>query len=101
MGISVSGEHLKRYKDIAALFMKYGRSELVRNAGLEEALVEAPVATPSEENLAEQLEPDLEKMRPTFIKVGHLLSTFSDLLPLPYIEPLARLQDQGWRFSFL
>ena len=25
MGISLKGEHLKRYKDIAALFMKYGR----------------------------------------------------------------------------
>ena len=35
MGISLKGEHLKRYKDIAALFMKYGRSELVKNAGLE------------------------------------------------------------------
>jgi hypothetical protein len=29
MGISLKGEHLKRYKDIAALFMKYGRSEMV------------------------------------------------------------------------
>ena len=38
MGISLKGEHLKRYKDIAALFMKYGRSELVKNAGLEEAV---------------------------------------------------------------
>jgi len=56
---------LKRYKDIAALFMKYGRSELVEERRLEEALVEAPVATPSEEKLAEQLAADLEKMGPT------------------------------------
>jgi ubiquinone biosynthesis protein len=101
MGISVSGEHLKRYKDIAALFMKYGRSELVKNAGLEEALVEAPVATPSEEKLAEQLAADLEKMGPTFIKVGQLLSTRADLLPLPYIEALARLQDRVGPFPFM
>jgi len=101
MGISVSGEHLKRYKDIAALFMKYGRSELVKNAGLEEALVEAPLATPSEEKLAEQLAADLEKMGPTFIKVGQLLSTRADLLPLPYIEALARLQDRVGPFPFM
>jgi len=101
MGISLSGEHLKRYKDIAALFMKYGRSELVKNAGLEEALVEAPVATPSEEKLAEQLAADLERMGPTFIKVGQLLSTRADLLPLPYIEALARLQDRVGPFPFM
>lgn len=101
MGISLRGEHLKRYKDIAALFMKYGRSELVKNAGLEEALVEAPVATPSEEKLAEQLAADLEKMGPTFIKVGQLLSTRADLLPLPYIEALARLQDRVGPFPFM
>ena len=101
MGISLKGEHLKRYKDIAALFMKYGRSELVKNAGLEDALVEAPVATPSEEKLAEQLAADLEKMGPTFIKVGQLLSTRADLLPLPYIEALARLQDRVGPFPFM
>src|SRR5258708_40205252 len=101
MGISISGEHLKRYKDIAALFMKYGRSELVKNAGLEEALVEAPVATPSEEKLAEQLAADLEKMGPTFIKVGQLLSTRADLVPLPYPEPLPPPQDRVGPFPSL
>ena len=81
MGISLKGEHLKRYKDIAALFMKYGRSDLVKNAGLEEAVDGGPVAAPSEEKLAEQLAADLEELGPTFIKLGQLLSTRADLLP--------------------
>ena len=102
MGISLKGEHLKRYRDIAALFMKYGRSDLVKNAGLEEAVAaDQPVATPAESDLGDQLAADLEKMGPTFIKIGQLLSTRADLLPLPYMEALARLQDKVEPFPFL
>src|SRR5712691_436597 len=101
MGISIKGEHLKRYRDIAALFMKYGRSDLVKNAGLEEAVSTEPVTTPDEAHLAEHLAADLEKMGPTFIKIGQLLSTRADLLPLPYMEALARLQDKVGPFPFL
>jgi ubiquinone biosynthesis protein len=101
MGISLKGEHLKRYKDIAALFMKYGRSELVKNAGLEEVATSDPVTPPGEEELPQQLAADLERMGPTFVKIGQLLSTRPDLLPLPYMEALARLQDKVGPFPFL
>ena len=63
MGISLKGEHLKRYKDIAALFMKYGRSELVKNAGLEEVATPDAVAPPGESELRGQLADDLEVAR--------------------------------------
>ena len=33
MALSLKGEHLKRYRDIAALFLKYGRGDLVSGAG--------------------------------------------------------------------
>jgi ubiquinone biosynthesis protein len=42
---------------------------------------------------ASRLADDLEAMGPTFIKLGQLLSTRSDLLPPPHLEALARLQD--------
>src|SRR5947209_8631755 len=52
------------------------------------------VARPgSESEDAERLVDDLEAMGPTFIKLGQLLSTRSDLLPPAYLEALTRLQD--------
>jgi ubiquinone biosynthesis protein len=90
-------EHWKRYAGIARLLVRYGRSDLVRQAGLEPVLREergagsAPAA-----GLAEEL----ERMGPTFVKLGQLLSTRPDLLPGEQIEALARLQDQVEPFPF-
>ena len=100
MAISLKTEHLKRYKDIAWLFMKYGRSDLVKRAGLEEALEEPEgfdAEVPAE---AQQLAADLERMGPTYIKLAQLLSTRADLLPRPYLDALTRLQDKVEPFSF-
>ena len=49
---------------------------------------------------AARLARDLEALGPTFVKLGQLLSTRADLLPAPYIEALACLQDQVSPFSF-
>ncbi|HEX8650934.1 MAG TPA: AarF/UbiB family protein [Pyrinomonadaceae bacterium] len=101
MGISLKSEHLKRYKDIAWLFMKYGRSDLVKQSGLEEALgEESTVVTAAAAPEAEELATDLEKMGPTFIKLAQLLSTRADLLPMPYLEALTRLQDDVEPISY-
>ena len=101
MTLSLKPESLKRYKDIIALLIKYGRSDLVKQAGLdhvagdrEQALQTATAPK------AEELAADLEKLGPTFIKLGQFLSTRADLLPEPYLGALARLQDQIEPFSF-
>lgn len=96
MGISLRPEHLKRYRDMAALLMKYGRSDLVRHAGLEDALHDDGAAPPTPEtaDLAAQLPADLERMGPTFVKLGQLASTRPDLVPPAYADALARLQDR-------
>jgi ubiquinone biosynthesis protein len=99
MAISLSTENLKRYKDVAMLLMKYGRSDIVKNAGLDDILKEEAIAS-TEAPKAEELARDLEQMGPTFIKLGQLLSTRPDLLPYAYLEALARLQDKVEPFSF-
>jgi len=43
---------------------------------------------------ARELAADLERLGPTFVKLGQLLSTRTDLFPTPYIEALSRLQER-------
>lgn len=215
MGISLKKEHLKRYKDVATLLLKYGNSEMVQSAGLEEMLVNEdkgktsspivppiidPLAGPTKaaptvakkvdkqelpENciyttekpddfakpvrlpqggygyvvpkkkegdnllpvlagddssdavngaltnllptskteieeprgqfqlieagektaLAKKATPadfarDLEKLGPTFVKIGQLLSTRADFLPPAYLQALSRLQDDCEPFAY-
>ncbi|HUG35784.1 MAG TPA: AarF/UbiB family protein [Candidatus Limnocylindrales bacterium] len=96
--ISLKPQHLERYEDLAWLFMKYGRADLVRKAGLEDVAAERDGEAPTGD--ATDLAGDLERMGPTFIKLGQLLSTRSDLLPAACTEGLARLQDNCDPFSF-
>jgi predicted unusual protein kinase regulating ubiquinone biosynthesis (AarF/ABC1/UbiB family) len=49
---------------------------------------------------AEALASELEELGPTYVKLGQLLSTRSDLLPQPYLAALARLQDAVEPFGF-
>src|SRR5438132_9321080 len=94
-------EQLKRYKDIVALLIKYGRSDLVKEAGLSTpAIRRESLVVLGKEPQPEELASDLENLGATFIKLGQLLSTRGDLLPEPYLEALARLQDQNEPFPY-
>jgi predicted unusual protein kinase regulating ubiquinone biosynthesis (AarF/ABC1/UbiB family) len=99
VGLSLHPERLRRYKDVARLLYKYGKSDLVKRAGLDEAIADEAFAEPSD-GRPEELAADLERLGPAFIKLGQLLSTRADLLPPPYLEALGRLQDSIEPFSF-
>jgi len=101
MVVSLKPERLKRYKDVAMLLIKYGRSDLLSPAGLENSVLPGEIAEETGKAApAEELAKDLEKLGPTFIKLGQLLSTRADLLPPPYLDALTRLQDQIEPFSY-
>src|SRR5256886_8754617 len=85
MGISLKPQHLNRYRQIAWIFMKYGRSDLVKTTGLSEALAAEQRVAPTEAAKANELAGDLEKLGPTFVKLGQLLSTRVELLPQAYL----------------
>ena len=99
MSNSLKLAHVKRYKDIAVLLIKYGRSDVVTEAGWNGDVQHHAVngQTPAK---AEELATDLEAMGPTFVKLGQLLSSRADLLPPAYIAALARLQDNVAPFPF-
>ena len=99
MKLSMKPAHLKRYRDILRLVWKYGRSDFARDLGeLEdderEERPEAGDAKP------EELADDLERMGPSYVKLGQVLSSRADLLPDAYLEALARLQDNVKPFPF-
>lgn len=101
MVVSLKPERLKRYKDVAMLLIKYGRSDLISAAGLEDSVLPDEIAEESGAAApAEELARDLERLGPTFIKLGQLLSTRADLMPGPYLEALERLQDQIEPFPY-
>lgn len=100
MVVSLKPERLKRYKDVAMLLIKYGRSDLISAAGLEGSVLPNEIAAEAEIAPAEDLAKDLEKLGPTFIKLGQLLSTRADLMPGPYLDALERLQDHIEPFPY-
>ena len=98
MAISMRPQQVRRYGDIARLLTKHGRGAsagYVRDRWNDEPL---DLMTPeAEEQMAadaRELATDLERLGPTFVKLGQLLSTRADLLPAPYIEALSRLQER-------
>ena len=85
---------LGSYKDIAWFVAKYGRAEFVTRA------LNGEDAPSADRPAADAFARDLESLGPTFVKLGQILSTRADLLPPPYLDALARLQDQVEPFPY-
>ena len=88
---SVLPPKLTRYAALANLFMKYG-SRI--SAGTAAGPTASDPSAADETDAARKFAADLEKLGPTFVKLGQLLSTRADLLPPVYLEALSRLQDK-------
>ncbi len=97
---SLNPEYLKGYKDILWLLIKYGNSDVVRRIGSEADSSHLAKEQQGKDSKAAQLPEDLERLGPTFIKLGQFLSTRSDILPAPYLEALDKLQDHVKSFPY-
>ncbi|HET8771922.1 MAG TPA: AarF/UbiB family protein [Gemmatimonadaceae bacterium] len=108
MELSFKPSHIKRYRDIAKLVMKYARTDMLKDP--EMGLLAAPEdgddehkrlrAGDGKQPPGEELAADLERMGPTFIKFGQLLASRAELLPPDYVSALERLQDDVKPFPF-
>lgn len=98
--MKLSAPHLKRYKEIASLLWKYGHSDLASKVAAANTFeLQETEPAPGDPQPA-QLAADLEAMGPTFVKIGQILAGRPDLIPPPYLEALARLEDQVRPFSY-
>ncbi len=101
MKLTLRSDHLKLYRNVALLLMRYGRRDMFETVSLDEALLlETEAAIGKVDGKAEAFADDLERLGPTFIKLGQLLSTRPDLVPADYAHALSRLQDDVEPFSF-
>jgi len=98
--MNLSASHLKRYKDIASLLWRYGRSDLAKQMQADNTFETEETVPIDPDGAPERLAKDLEGMGPTYVKIGQVLAGRPDLMPLAYRQALARLQDDVKPFAY-
>jgi ubiquinone biosynthesis protein len=99
--------HLSRYRQILAIFFKYGFGDLIELLRIEQyievglQLISSKRRDRMEKlSRAQRVRMAMEELGPTYIKLGQVLSTRPDLVPAQFIEELAKLQDNVPPFGF-
>jgi ubiquinone biosynthesis protein len=105
--ISRTYRHLNRYRHILAVLLKHGFGEVVESLRIDQYLevglhLISKKRTPREGPLTrpQRLRMALEELGPTYIKLGQVLSTRPDLIPVEFTEELSKLQDSVPPFPF-
>ncbi len=99
--------HLNRYRQILTILFKYGFGDLLEMLKIDQYIeVGLQMISKNREVRLERLtKPQglrmvFEELGPTYIKLGQILSTRPDLIPMEFIEELSKLQDHVPAFSF-
>ncbi len=99
--------HLTRYRQILTVFFKYGFGDLVDLLKIDQYIEIGlqMISRKRRERLermtrAERMRLAMEELGPTYIKLGQVLSTRPDLIPVDFIRELSKLQDEVPPFPF-
>ncbi len=99
--------NLKRYQQILAILLKYGFGDLLELLRIDQYVeVGLKMISRKQEVRVEKLSKPqglrmaLEELGPTYIKLGQVLSTRPDLIPVDFITELSKLQDKVPSFPF-
>ncbi len=94
--------HLVRYQQIIGIILKYGFENIIDAMKIDHYLdTIIPFSKPHEKMSRNQrIRMVLEELGPTFIKMGQVLSSRPDLIPLDLTRELAKLQDKVPAFAF-
>jgi ubiquinone biosynthesis protein len=90
--------HLGRYREIASVLIKHRLRDFIQMFGLERFLpfhIVPPEVPWGKDGFSrsERTRMALEELGTTFIKVGQILSTRTDILPSDYVQELVKLQN--------
>lgn len=94
---------MRRYREIASVFIKnrlgflFAKMALSKDPTAELAKDENKL---DEKSVGERIRNAFEELGPTFIKLGQILSTRTDLIPEGVARQLSKLQDHVPQFSF-
>jgi len=103
MQLGQAVKNVGRLRFIIAVFAKHGFVDVVHRMNLGKFLpgrLGAYAEAQADKTVPERLRLAFEELGPTFVKLGQLLSTRSDLLPEAFIEEFTRLQDNVQPLSF-
>ncbi|MFZ7127035.1 MAG: ABC1 kinase family protein [Desulfobacterales bacterium] len=99
--------HLNRYRQILTIFFKYGFGDLVELLKIEQYIEIGlqMISRKRRERLEkltrwERIRMALEELGPTYIKLGQVLSTRPDLIPVDLVTELSKLQDNVPSFPY-
>ena len=96
-------KNVGRLRQILAVFAKHGFADIVDRMNLGPYIptrLAAYAESQGEYTIPERLRKSFEELGPTFVKLGQLLSTRSDLIPQGFLDEFKKLQDNVKPLTF-